>query len=117
MGKAYTAGVAEDIFNQLGYLNEETNTYYETFNDYIQALPSWDEFISMKEWNYATVNHLFKQAGFHGQLSPDMFSVPLPKEAYPGSHEVPSYSLGSWNESCFPCEGCWKLRETCIPCQ
>ena len=95
-GKLLSVEKSEEIFDQTGYLNEATNTYYETFEEYIRALPSWDEFFSRKKWDYDEINHLLKQAGFHGKLSEDMLEVPLPKDA--SAHELIKWVQGIWTK-------------------
>lgn len=80
-GRPITVEKAEQIFDGIGYLNEKTNTFYETFEDFLESLPSWEEFISIRKWDYDSVNHLLRQSGFHGRVDPKMFSFPLPKDA------------------------------------
>ena len=87
---------SEEIYDQNGYLNEATNTYYETFEEYLRALPSWEEFVSRKKWDYDEINHLLKQAGFHGKLSEDMLDVPLPKDA--SAQEVIRWVQAIWTK-------------------
>jgi hypothetical protein len=96
LGGKLSVEKSEEIFDKAGYLNEATNTYYETFEDYIRALPSWDEFFSRKKWDYDEINHLLKQAGFHGKLSEDMLEVPLPKNA--SAHELIKWVQAIWTK-------------------
>ena len=58
------------------YINQTKHQIYETFDEFIRDLPSWDEFFESERWTIESVNHLWKQAGFQATLSRDMFLPP-----------------------------------------
>jgi hypothetical protein len=81
MAKLSLEAVEQVFDTELGYMNENTGQIFYSFEDFLQSLPSWEEFFSSKQWTYENVNHLLKQAGFRGRLSSDMFTITLPRDA------------------------------------
>jgi hypothetical protein len=70
LGPDLSLEAVEQVFDtELGYMNERTGQIFYSFEDFLQSLPSWEEFFSSKQWTYENVNHLLKQAGFRGRLS------------------------------------------------